>query len=843
MFKNYFISVLRSLWSNKLSTLIIIFSICVAVAASLLLFKYVNYQFSFDKFNKKYDRIYRIPHKKYEMGSLLVNYATNVSSLAPWLKQSFPEVEDAVRIFQSEADLIFKYKDKTGSINTAESRIVWVDTNFCNLFPIEFIYGNCDNAFKRRLTINISESFSEKMFGKENPLGKTINLFPGYDKPLEIVGVFKDFPPNSHLDFEILMTYKHIENVAFGNDWIILPGCFTYVLLKDNVNVKDFQKKIDESLKGELGKLLTEKIVQYFPEYKNYKELIAKRKYVYDFTLQPLSQINFSSFDHEIKEHKEKRMIVFLLAISLLILIIAWINYFNLAGVKMLENTFNTQIRKVIGANNKQIFILFVIESIIINILGFFTMLILYLSIFPYFIQISNLPANLTPFSYFFNGVENNYVFLLIVLLLFFICLLIPLLMPFFKFIVPNKLITSGNTVPVRNIRSGVKSIMVVVQFVFSIFMIISVMTVYKQINFMNKKELGFNPDQILILKAPTWINEEFFKKYKPFKAEITRNPLVTDYTETTSVPPLSITKTAIKRYHNSGKLYCYNLIYNKNYFNFFNIDLVAGTNFVNGSNIMDSISRKIIINETASKQLGFKSPEEAIGKTIYAYDDMFGWTIKGANAEIVGVCRDYYHNSVRQEKKSMTFFQIPDAECLPYFCFKFRAGSASEVLALIKNKWKEYFPDFPLTNYFFLDEKFKKEYDSDIRFGIISGIFSFLSVLLACTGLFMLSSYNILKRTKEVGIRKSNGATSLQIIILFVKKFMYLILIAYVIATPVSYFIMNKWLMNYPYRIAIGLWFFLLPLFIIVLITMVTILYQVFIAARTNPVETLRYE
>ena len=843
MIRNYIVSVIRNLWKNKLSTLIIVFSIGTAVAASLLLFVYTNYQFSFDKFNSKYDRIYRVPHKKYEMGSLLVNYASNVSALAPWLKQNFPEVEDYVRIIQSEEKLYFRYTDKTGNVNTVENRITWVDTNFCNLFPLDFIYGNCENAFKRQLTINISESLSQKLFGKENPLGKTINLYPGYDKPLEIVGVYRDFPPNSDFNFDILMTYKHIENLEISNSWMILPGSYTYLLMKKNVDVNDFQKKIDESIKGELGKLLTQDIVQFFPEYKNYKELITKRKFVFEFPLQPLSQIKFSSYKYEIKAHKEERMMLFLITISLLILVIAWINYFNLAGVKMLENIFSSQIRKVIGASDSQIFLLHVFESIIINVLGFIIMLILYCSVFPYFIHISNLPGSLDPFICFFNGHGSYYAFILVICTLFLISFVIPLFVPFYNFLIQNKYLSRGNAVPVRNTRSGIKSVMVIIQFVFSIFMIISVLTVYKQINFMNKKELGFNPEQIFVLEPPAWINKEFYNRYKTYRDEINQNPLITDYIETTSVPPLDITRSPVRLSPNTGKLFSNGIIYNKKYFEFFNIDLVAGSNFVNGSNIQDSISRKIIINETASNLFGFSSPEDALGKTVYSNDFRFGWTTYAAKVHIIGVCRDYYHNSVKQERQPIIFFQLPDVECLPYFCYKFRAGSADKVLKLIKSTWAEYFPDYPLTRYYFLDDKFKMEYDSDIRFGIISGIFSFLSILLSCTGLFMLASYNILKRTKEVGIRKANGATSLQIIILFIKKFFFLILIAYIITVPVSYIIMNKWLLNYPYRISIGGWFFIIPFLTIVLITTGTILFQVVMTARTNPVETLRYE
>ena len=197
----------------------------------------------------------------------------------------------------------------------------------------------------------------------------------------------------------------------------------------------------------------------------------------------------------------------------------------------------------------------------------------------------------------------------------------------------------------------------------------------------------------------------------------------------------------------------------------------------------------------------------------------------------------------MKQEKKPILFFQVPEALSLTYYCFKFKAGMTGEALSIIKKCWKESFPETPMNNYFFLDDKFKMQYEDDKRFGIISGIFSLLTVILACTGLFMLSLFNVLKRTKEIGIRKSNGATSFQIIILFMKNYLYLVIIAYIISAPVSYLIMNKWLMNYPYRITMGLWFFLIPLVIILFISISTVYFHVLRAARTNPVETLRYE
>ena len=839
MLRIYFISVSRSLWKNKLNSFIIIFSIATAIAASLLLFKYANYQLSFDKFNRKADRIYRVPYKKYEMGDILFNTSKNVSALAPWLKEKFPEIEESVRIFTSNVDNNFEYKDKNGDLKYIVDKQNWVDSNFLRIFPLEFIYGNKENAFKNYCAIYLSESLSRKMFGDENPLGKEINLHPANNQPYVVEGVYKDFPANSHINFNTLTSFKPMEGLAVGNSWLI-TGVHTYILLKENVSVNDFQRKIDDALNGELGRLITESVMPYVSGYKDYKELISKRKFKYEFKLQPLSQLNFSLLEDEIKNNKEMRTIIFMLVLSVLILLIAWINFSNLAGIKMIENMVNTQIRKVVGANKTQIFLIFVTESIIVNFVGFILALIIYRSIFPYFINLTGLPAVMPPFSFCFNGVSNFNVFVLIVSLLFFISLIIPLFIPFFKFYVSH---TNETAIPYRNTQLNIKSIMVIIQFTFSIFMISSIVTISRQMSYMNQRELGFNPEQIYVIQTPYFIGEDFYYNYMPFIEEIKKNPLITGYTSASSVPPMNIDRFAMQRYQNSSKLFCNDIFYNEDYFSFFNIKIVAGNNFLRGSELNDSINRKIIINETACNQLGFMSPEEAIGKSIYTHSPVAAWSINPVRMQVIGVCSDYYHNSVKQQKKSIIFFQIPALKYSIYACFKFKAGSTNEALSFIRKKWKEFFPAYPLTGSFFLDEEFRKEYDSDIRFGIISGIFSFLSILLACTGLFMLSSFNILKRIKEIGIRKSNGATSFQIIILFVKKFLNLILIAYVIAAPVSYYIMNKWLMNYPYRIAIGLWFFLLPLAIIVLITMVTILYQVFTAARTNPVETLRYE
>ena len=544
MFKSHFISVLRSLWKNKLGTIIMIISIGVAISACLLLFQYSNFYLSFDKFNKKADRIYRIPYKKTTDGSLEVDCPENVSNLAPWLKENFPEVEEVVRMVPMADDHIFTYTDKQGNHRAIENRLVYVDTNFCKIFPLEFVYGNCETAFKRRMTVVLSQSFSEKLFGKENPLGKEIKMSPGEDYPYEIVGVYKDFPVNSHIKSDILMSFKQVENLMLGQTWMVICTN-TYILLKENASVEDFQHKIDKSLKGELKKYLTECILEHYPDSKNYEEQITKHNFQYEFKLQPLSSLNFKFKQGEI----QYRMILFMFAISIFILIIAWINNFNLAGVKMLENTATTQIRKVIGANNKQIFLLFLIESIFINLIGVFLALIIYRSIFPYFIQLSKLPTDLVPFMFFFNGYSNQYFFSIIISLLLMTGLSVPLILPFYKFLIQTRYFSVGSSLPYRNTRSGIKSTMVVIQFVFSIFMIASVITIFKQMNYMNKKELGFNPDQIFVIRAPIWINEAYFKNFKPFSDEIERNPIITEVIEATSVPPMEMMGTGAVSY------------------------------------------------------------------------------------------------------------------------------------------------------------------------------------------------------------------------------------------------------------------------------------------------------
>ena len=611
---------MRGLWKNKTSTLIILISLGTAIASSLLLFKYANYELSFDKFNKKADRIYRIPHIKYEMGALLMNQASNVSNLAPWLKENYPEIEDVVRVFAAKNEIIYRYQDKDGNFKTITNHENWVDPNFCNLFPMEFVYGNGKTAFARPFTINLSESLSKKMFGDENPLGKKINLYPADQKPYEIVGVYKDFPSNSHFNFDVLMSFKDFDNMPNGHDWVSTVT-HTYVLLKEGASAADLQKKIDNSLKGELEKILAGALVKWLPEYKDYKELVNKRKFKYEFPLQPLTSLNFCFMDGEIRhDHKQMRVIIFMIAISVLILIIAWINFFNLSGNKMLEETANTQIRKVLGAGNRQIFFSFIVESLIINVCGFFIALIIYRSLFPYFIILSNLPPELNPFTFSYNGYSTLLIFLLFSAILFMISLIIPLILPFIKYFIQNKYFVSESTVPYRNIRSGVKSIMVVTQFVFSIFMITAIVTMYRQMNYMNRKELGFNPDQILVVKSPTYISENFYNNYQPFYDKIQKNPVIIDYSEATSVPPMQIPTIAVRRKANIDRLFFSCIFHNRNYLKYFDIEIVAGTNYITSSNFFDSLDKKVIINETASKQLGFNSPEEAIGKSLF-YD------------------------------------------------------------------------------------------------------------------------------------------------------------------------------------------------------------------------------
>ncbi|MFL5748582.1 MAG: ABC transporter permease [Niastella sp.] len=791
MLKNYFKIAFRNLWRHRVFSFINIMGLTVGMTACLLIFLYVRFEMSYDKFHPKADRIYRMV-TDLKTPTETINTGGPAWAVAPHLMLDFSEIEAVARV--NYDNVLFR----KGDIKFNEEGAIWVDSAFLSIFHFPLLKGNARTALNQPFSVVLSETAAKKYFGKEDPMGQTI-LITSEGKPAMVTGVMKDMPENTQIKSEVLLSLSTITNeFAKGiNDQWSNYGPFTFILLKPGTNPTALQKKFPSFLDKWNGTEM--KKIQMFPTL-----LLEPLKDIY---LRSTRGFNFGSL---------KNVYIFSV-IALFILLIACINFINLTTARASERAKEVGIRKVAGAVRGQLARQFMGESVIICLIAFLLTL-----------GLSSLL--LSPFNQLAGKIISTGIFKNIGLL--FLLLGIALVIGLLAGIYPAFILSSFKPIMVLKGRfatgakgSILRKSLVIIQFAISTALIIGTITVYSQMRYMRNRDLGFNKDQVLVIETGEGNREAL-------QQAVARLPNVQATSLSASVPGSNHPGAYSEIENIKGDMQIANLdLYwvDFDYIPLYKIKIVAGRPFDRAYKT-DS-NNAMILNEAAVKILGYSSPSQAIGRRFKQW---------GHEGQIIGVIKDFNYHSLQSPIKPLTMrMEWPQLRLLSA---KVNAAGIQSTIAAIEKEFKTVIPNRPFS-YYFMDEFFDRQYRSEERFGRLFLNFAALAIFISCLGLLGLASYSTMQRTREIGIRKVMGASVSNIINLLSREFLKLVCISFLIAAPVAWYFMNKWLLDFAYRTNISWWVFAGAGMLAVLIALLTISFQAFKAAVANPVKSLRTE
>jgi putative ABC transport system permease protein len=808
MWGNYLKTALRSLSKHKGYSLINILGLAIGMATCLLIILYVNHELSYDSFNEDADRIFRICFSG-NLGGRDFNLSMAPAPMADFILKTYPEIEAAVRLYD-QGSMIVQY----GENSFKEDRIVFADAAFFDLFSIPLVKGDPQTALKEPHTLVLSRKTAEKYFRDENPVGKTLNL--DNRKDFKITGVFEEIPDNSHFHYDILLSMESHED-SRNQIWLSMEYP-TYIRLREGAEYEILDAKLDELIQ----KYAVPQMSAFMGTSKD--EPAGDIRIVAEYFLQPLRSIHLhSDLLGELEPTSDAKYVYIFSAIALFIMIIAAINFMNLSTARSAGRAKEVGIRKVLGSFRKQLINQFLTESTVLSIISMIGALILVSLTMPFFNRLSGKSFSLEDLG------QSSMIFLV---------LAITILSGFLAGGYPAFLISGFRPVNVLKgrIRTGVKagwlrSGLVVFQFTASTILIIGTFIVCNQLRFIQNKKLGFDKEQVVILNDTYLLG----RQVETFKNSVLAYPEIVSGTITDYLPiiPSSRNTTGIfpdgdKESRRASPMQ--NWIVDHDYIQTMGMNVVEGRGF---SKEHATDVEAAVINQAMARQFGWERPlEHTVGR---------GTSIQGGFEiyRVIGVVEDFHYDSLRENIGPLMMFLGRSTGSMS---FRFKTDDIVKTIGILEKEWRRYLSTAPF-NYTFLDERFSTMYRSERRVGKIFGMFATLAVFIGCLGLFGLAAFTAEQRTKEIGIRKILGATPPGIVSLLMREFMILIAVANMIAWPVGYFVMNRWLMDFAYRISIGAWIFVSSGILTLCIATLTVICQAIKAALMNPVDSLRYE
>ena len=820
MLKNYLKITLRNLWKHKTFTAINIAGLSIGMAACLLILQYVNFELSYDQFNKNVSDIYRVSNDRYQNGKLIQHGTITYSGIGKALQNDYPEVINHARVAPFGKQIIINDNKKYG-----DQEVLAVDNSFLDMFSYPLIAGDPKKALTEPFTLVLTATAANRYFGiRGNDLGTAIGrtLVIGNDSmPYKITGICQDVPENSHLQFDLLASYI-----------TIYSGKYPYKEADYNFTSSDFWHYI-QLKPGTDYKTLEAKLPAFSQKYFQGNKVSGS---VEKFYLQPLTRAHlYSDFEYEIGKTGSATVVWGLLIIALFIIVIAWVNYINLSTARSAERAKEVGVRKVIGAAKAQLIRQFLMESLLINIIALVLAIVLMILLQPAF---NALIGHKLSFFYLLQKSIGGYSVTVGLLTLVLAGIFISGFYPAFVLssFRPISVLKGKFSASKKGIilRKG----LVVGQFAITVILIIGAFVVYRQIRFMNQQELGMNIDQMLVVKPPelTHWDSTFISKENTFTQQLKQIPGVQGAaTSWNAMGGETGRSFDIHRADQDSSAHHFTMRHNGvsiGFLGLYKIKLLAGRDYAYSDFNPDfGKLHNIIVNESAIKLLGFSSPQAAVGQSIFRGRKKW---------EIIGVFSDYHQKSLRYPVEPTLL--MPAYSNNSSISIKVNTQDLPSTIAAIKKSYDAFFPG-NYFDYYFLDAKYNEQYANDRLFGKAFSIFAGFAIFIACLGLLGLSLFATMQRTKEIGVRKVLGASIGNIIVLLSGDFIRLVLVAFIIASPIAWFIMHQWLQDFAYRISIEWWVFAIAGMLAVLIALATISYQAVRAALSNPVRSLRTE
>ncbi len=809
MIKNYLKIVFRSIQRSKSLSLITISGLVLGMAAFAMIMQYVLFERSYDKFQSSSPDIYRIAFSIKGKDREPVSYATTFLPVASIIKDEFPEVIDYNRILYLDRHAVVTYEDKVFQ----QENVIYADPSFFDFFDYPLVAGDPRKVLTETNTVVISASLAEKYFGDKDPIGQFIKLNEEFNElNLMVTGIHKDIPENTHIKPKMVVSLRSVETLpeTVSNMWA-WPIYLNYVRLREGADPAFLESKL--------------------PEFASQHVQRANTQREYSFFLQPFSSVHlYSHLEYEIEENGSATMVYLLMVAAILILLIAYVNYINLTTAKSLSRAKEVGVRKALGSRTAQLVRQFLMEAGIFNVLAILLATGLLVSVQRYFLQFTGI-------SFAFSAVNTPWFWFSLVSFL--------LIVTFLSAFYPATVLASFKPIlalkgqSTKQGGSFTRKTMVMLQFAATIGLMINAYAVYIQIGLMRSKSLGVDINPILTINAPRIIEKSRVMDTvsiheDPFKTQSLDIAGIQSVSVSASIPGMWIAKA--KGIYRSGQEEENDLIYHTlgvdyDFLSTYALQFVAGRNFSKQHGTDDNA---IVLTERAMKQLGFSSPEQALNERI----------VVGQNEkEVIGVVKDYHHMSLRENYHAIIFY--PEWEHKEFYSLKLDEHSSQNIAGILSDleaRWKAVYPFNPF-EFAFLNESFQKQYSADVKFGKIFNMFAAIAIILACLGLFGLTSFITLKRTKEIGIRKVLGSTAIQITLLFLKDIGVLFLAAALLAVPIAYVSLTSWLNQFAFRIDLTWWIFVVPLLLVVCIALLSISFQIVKAATANPVTSLKCE
>jgi putative ABC transport system permease protein len=798
MFKNYLHIALRNLKKHKGYSLINILGLAIGMACCILITSYVLYELSYDRYHENADRIYRLKCDA-QIGGNHLHLPKSSPPMGEYMVENFPEVSNAVRI-RELGTVPVKYRENL----YYEDQIFFADNSIFDIFTFPLLNGNPETALKTAYSVVLTEDASRKYFGNEDPIGKVLTI--DEDADFTVTGVLSNVPRNSHFVFDMLCSFEtYAQNNRLNMlNWLFLNN-YTYILLEKGYEPGALEQKFPDMIEKNAGNML-----------KAVKGDIT-------LSLQPLTSIHLHSrLEQEISATSSIANVYIFSAIALFILFIACLNFMNLSTARSAKRAQEVGMRKVLGAHRARIVRQFISESLIYSLIGCVFALLFVEIVLPLFRSLSGIALSI-------NYLENLWLIPGLISLTLFVGLAAGSYPAFFL----------SSFQPIRVLKGSLKTgtanahfrgVLVVVQFTISIVLIIGTIIIFSQLNYMRNTALGFEKEQILIIPIS---DESTVKSLAPLKEDVKNYPGIINVAASSHVPGQTTYYNPFlpEGFTREEMPWMGQLNVDCDFIPTMGIELLAGRNF--SSELETDQRLSVIINETAAKRFGWEDP---VGKTIGTFTSATAMMKR----TVIGVVKDFHIESLHKEIGPLLITNNP--EWLNSLSVRLSPHNIPETLGFLSKKWRQYNPLRPF-QYSFLDESFDAQYRADERLSQIFSYFSILAIFIACLGLFGLASYTAEQRTKEIGIRKILGASISGIVKLLTEEFSRWVLFANIIAWPVAYFAMRKWLQGFAYRTSIGFLTFVWSALIALSIALLTVSYQALKAAKANPVKSLRYE